>query len=150
MAETDGAWDGMPTVRSRKRRVNAKFLVGGVILALAVAYLVYTGLQSSSMYYLTIAEVQAGAANDSQVRVNGKVVAGSIDWDAKTMIAHFTIADGPATLPVVYKGTLPDAFVPDADVIVEGRYVQGQPFDAKDILTKCPSKYEPARSGQTQ
>lgn len=142
MAEGSNAWEA-PAVRSR-RRTNSKLVVGAIVIVAALAFLMFSAAQSTGVYYLTIAEAQAGASSAGQVRVTGKVVAGSIEYEPKSMQARFTIADGPATLPVEYKGVLPDAFVDNADVIVEGRYSNGQPFQAKQILTKCPSKYEAA------
>jgi cytochrome c-type biogenesis protein CcmE len=144
MAEDSRAWEPPAVVRPRKKGRNVKLIVGAAIILAAVAYLMFSAAQSAGVYYLTIAEAKSGHAGSGQVRVTGKVVTGSIQYDAKTMQARFAIADGPDTLPVEYKGVLPDAFVNDADVIVEGRYNQGQPFQAKDILTKCPSKYENA------
>ena len=40
-----------------------------------------------------------------------------------------------------YNGILPDMFAADRDVIVEGK-VEGGVFQAKTLLTTCPSKYE--------
>ena len=134
-----------PTVARRtpkRRRVQTKFLVGGALFAVAVAYLIFSAAQASGVYYLTIAEAHNGAAGSGQVRVSGKVAGGSITYDAKTMVANFTMYDGAETMLVTYKGVLPDGFQADAEVIAEGRYVAGQPFQAKAILTKCPSKYE--------
>lgn len=150
MAERSEAWPGTVAKRSAKRRSGTKYLVGGVVFALAVAYLIYSSAQGAGVYYHTIGEVKEGAGGSGQVRVIGTVVGGSINYDAKTMIAEFTIADGSQTLPVVFKGVLPDAFVADAEVIVEGRYVAGEPFQAKNLLTKCPSKYEAADSPATK
>ncbi|MCL5110475.1 MAG: cytochrome c maturation protein CcmE [Chloroflexi bacterium] len=144
MAKDSRAWEPPVVARQRRRGLNVKLIVGAAVILAAVGYLVFSAAQSAGVYYLTIAEAQSGHAGSGQVRVTGKVVAGSIQYDAKTMQARFAIADGPNSMPVEYKGVLPDAFVNDADVIVEGRYSQGQPFQAKDILTKCPSKYENA------
>lgn len=142
MANVIDTWEA-PPVR-RRRPLRPKFVVGAAVIVAAVAYLLLSATQSAGVYYLTIAEAQTGASGGGQVRVTGKVVAGSIQYEAKTMQAHFSIGDGPDTLPVEYKGVLPDAFVNNADVIVEGRYTNGQPFQAQQILTKCPSKYEAA------
>ncbi len=150
MAESSEAWPATVTRRTTRRRNGTKYLLGGVLFAVAVAYLIYSAAQGAGVYYHTIGEVKAGAAGSSQVRVVGKVVGGTIDYDAKSMILRFTMADGGETMPVVYKGVLPDAFMADADVIVEGRYVAGQPFEAKELLTKCPSKYEAADSAVPQ
>jgi cytochrome c-type biogenesis protein CcmE len=38
---------------------NPRFLVAGGVLALAVGYLVLTGMQSTAVYYLTVSELTA-------------------------------------------------------------------------------------------
>ena len=44
-------------------------------------------------------------------------------------------------MEVVYKGTMPNNFEASTSVVVTGKFEDGK-FHAKDILTKCPSKYE--------
>ena len=58
----------------------------------------------------------------------------------------FTIKDkdGGATLPVDFAGIIPDTFVDDADVVVEGNRRADGIFAATTLLAKCPSKYESA------
>ncbi|MDX6492176.1 MAG: cytochrome c-type biosis protein CcmE, partial [Gaiellaceae bacterium] len=54
--------------------------------------------------------------------------------------------DGTQTVPVVYRGSVPDLFKPGREVVVEGMFVNGTFLAAKDTLvTKCPSKYAPAK-----
>ena len=55
---------------------------------------------------------------------------------------RFTIKDvqGTATLPVVYRGSVPDLFKTGRDVSVEGS-IQNGVFVADKLVTKCPSKY---------
>ena len=38
---------------------NVKFFVAGGVIALAVAYLVIAGLQGTTVYFLTVSELQA-------------------------------------------------------------------------------------------
>jgi cytochrome c-type biogenesis protein CcmE len=52
-----------------------------------------------------------------------------------------------AGVPVHYQGILPDMFAEGRDVIVEGRYDAGNTLAAKTIMTSCPSKYEPEKTG---
>ena len=52
--------------------------------------------------------------------------------------------DSGATVPVVYHGVIPDTFVDDAAVVVEGRLQDDGAFTAHTLLAKCPSKYESA------
>ena len=133
---------------------NKRFLVGALILAGAVAYLMYTGVQQTAVYYLTIEEFleKKEALADEGVRVAGRVQVGSV---TKKMTPegeelNFRIGDfmGEGTLgdsvPVHFIGVTPDMFKTDggSDVIIEGKYRDGTLY-AHNVLTQCPSKYEP-------
>jgi cytochrome c-type biogenesis protein CcmE len=52
-------------------------------------------------------------------------------------------------VPVAYRGILPDMFSAGREVVVEGRYGGGA-LTARQILTSCPSKYEPAGAGTAE
>jgi cytochrome c-type biogenesis protein CcmE len=127
---------------------HKKFLIGGIIIFAAIGYLAYTGFQSSATYYYTINELlaQKGSIQGSNVRVTGQVAGDSVQTEPATLTMKFTIIDGPACLPVVYKGAVPDTFKAGIDVVVEGRLENDGVFRASVILTKCPSKYEPVKS----
>ena len=56
----------------------------------------------------------------------------------------FVMTDGGRELPVRYHGIIPDTFVDDADVVVEGALGADGTFAAHTLLAKCPSKYEAA------
>lgn len=122
-----------------------KFLIGGLIIWLAVAYLGYMAFQGSATFYLTVAELkqQGESIYGEDVRVNGQVVPGSMEWDSKSRILKFMIAEGEQSLPVDYSGTIPDAFKAGSDVVIEGKLDSGGIFQAHTILTKCPSRYVP-------
>lgn len=122
-----------------------KFLIGGVILCLALGYLAYVGFGSSATYYLTVSELKERADSifDDTVRVSGRVATGSINWDSKDLVLEFTLADGGDSLPVIYNGVTPDAFKAGSDVVIEGRLGSEGIFKANTILTKCPSRYTP-------
>jgi cytochrome c-type biogenesis protein CcmE len=124
-----------------------RFVAGGAIVALAVAYLIVTGLRSATAYYLTVSELQAqlqaqGATLGRPVRVSGDVVPGSIVREGATL--RFSVADAGGSLPVVYRGVVPDIFGENIQVVVEGRPGVDGAFEAKAVLAKCPSKFEAA------
>ncbi|OGO32418.1 MAG: hypothetical protein A2Z29_02125 [Chloroflexi bacterium RBG_16_56_11] len=125
----------------RKRR----YLVGGIIIILAITYLAYTGFRASAAYYLTVGETvaQASSLNGENLRVNGKIAAGSVVNDISTLTLKFDMTEGEKRLPVVYKGPMPDNFRADTDVVVEGHLDSSGVILADKILTKCPSKYVP-------
>ena len=125
-----------------------KFLIGGIILFLAIGYLGYTGFVSSATYYYEVNEFlgQSDMLVGQSIRVNGTVVPGTIEQDAGGLGIKFVIKDVElsATMPVVYRGAVPDTFKADNDVVVEGKYTAEGTFEASNILTKCASKYAPA------
>ncbi len=124
-----------------------KFLIGGIILFIAIGYLGYTGFVSSATYYYEVGELlgQSDLLLGQSVRVNGTVVPGSIEQETQGLALKFIIKDVElaATLPVVYHGAVPDTFKAGNDVVVEGKYTAEGTFEATTILTKCASKYIP-------
>lgn len=129
-----------------------KFLAGIAIILGTVGFLVWTAVDQTKMYMITVPEfLEAGEAYaDSTVRIAGKVAPGSMSWDADTRELEFTVVDmtgKPGELRVHYSGLLPDMFAEGRDVVVEGPYTRSVPFEARSVLTACPSKYE---AGQEQ
>ena len=57
---------------------------------------------------------------------------------------RITLADygDGQTIPVVYRGSVPDAFKAGREIVLDGRAAGGV-FQAKadSLVTKCPSKY---------
>ena len=126
-----------------------KFLIGGIILFLAIGSLGWVGFMNSATYYYEVADFleRQELLGSQSVRINGTVVPGSVNTESGGLGISFTIKDvnvGTATIPVIYQGAVPDTFQPDTDVVVEGRYTSGGIFEATSIMTKCASKYEPA------
>ena len=123
---------------------KTKFIIGGVIIALAIAYLIYTGVQSSAAYFLTVDELYAkGAAVENQtVRVSGKVDTATIDFNNRDLRLAFDVtSETGQRLHVIFNGPKPDQMREGAEAIVEGKY-DGQAFTAQSLLLKCPSRYE--------
>jgi len=76
------------------------------------------------------------------VSVAGKVVGRPTGAARDPGGLRFTIRDveGTATMPVIYRGSVPDLFQTGRDVSVEGALRNGV-FVADKLVTKCPSKY---------
>jgi len=123
--------------------MNKKLIIGGGIILLVVAYLFWSGMKESSVYFLTVDEffAQQEEFTGKGARVNGEIVPGSINWDAHNLILTFQLTNGGKVLDVRHKGVAPDTFSEDVSVVVEGKYGDGI-FHATQIMTKCPSKYE--------
>lgn len=123
--------------------MRGKILIAVAVMVTAGGYLAYSGARSSMAYYLTVGELldRAATVQDSDLRVSGKVALGSVRWDQVSGLLQFTATDGSRTVPIVYRGVVPDTFKPGADVVVEGRY-DGRRFTAVRLFAKCPSKFE--------
>jgi len=127
-----------------------KFILIGLGIVSTMAFLFVVGTQKSDggfAYYVTVDEFLAHGAPAGHFRVNGKVKSGSIErLDSGRRVA-FTVVDPKtsATLPVDFTGIIPDTFVDDADVVVEGKRRPDGVFEATTLLAKCPSKYEAAK-----
>ena len=148
-AATSGS-QGRTPVRTKNKALlprvmrQKKFIFAGLVIGLAIAYLIFSALQGTTMYYLTVSEIKAKGDSiyTEAVRLGGKVEDGTIDFNRNSRVLKFTVTDGKESLPVVYSGVVPDAFKPDADVILEGKF-NGSAFEATTLLAKCPSKYVP-------
>jgi cytochrome c-type biogenesis protein CcmE len=74
----------------------------------------------------------------------GFVKEGSVAARSGELVTDFVIRDetGDRSLPVRYRGVLPDMFREGSNVIAGGRLGEDGVFTANDVMTKCPSKYE--------
>lgn len=131
-------------VKRRKNRTTTRFFAAGGVLVIAVAFLIYNGMEGTSAYYMTVDELQASpaAVDGKQVKVGGDVVEGSIQRGSIGEEIRFEITDGVSRIPVVYHGAAPDIFADHAEVIATGTMHADGTFEASELLTKCPSRFE--------
>ena len=121
-----------------------KFIVGGVVIALAVVYLVFTGIQSNATYFLTVDELYAKGETqyNRPVRVSGLVDGDTIEFNNRDLILEFDVTSTTGeSMHVVFNGPKPDQMRHEAEAILEGKY-DGEVFTAQSLLLKCPSRYE--------
>ncbi len=134
-----------------RRRLKFLLLGSGVLLSMTFLIVVGMNRPGGMVYYLTVTEFmqleQRGAADS---RINGSVLTGTIDRLPTGLDARFVISDGTTSIPVSYHGIIPDTFVDQAPVVVEGRLQDDGTFLAHTLLAKCPSKYEAAEGGYAE
>ena len=157
----------------QKAKVRAggrvKFIIGFLLMAVAVVYLIASSTQAAAQYYLTVDEL--AAKGDSilgrDLRISGAVDGESINYDPETLTLRFTIANVPGDLDeieqagglaevlhqaasdpnsrrlqVVYVGPRPDLLRNEAQAILTGRMGEDGVFQASELLLKCPTRYE--------
>jgi cytochrome c-type biogenesis protein CcmE len=120
----------------------ARLIVALSVAAALAVFLLYTSIAGGTTPSLRPSQL---AGHDGRVSLAGKVV-GPIRGDAHVNGLRFTLRDveGSATVPIVYRGSVPDLFRKGRDVVVVGRLRAGV-FVASELSTKCPSKYAPKR-----
>jgi cytochrome c-type biogenesis protein CcmE len=133
-----------PAPATRGRR-HIRLVFALVIASLLGTFAVYTALVSDTTPLIGVAEAAAGKKAGEDVKLTGKVLAFSGDASTDTGM-RITLADytDGETIPVVYRGSVPDAFKVGRQIVLDGK-ASGGVFRAKadSLVTKCPSKYTP-------
>lgn len=161
--------ENRPVSRSGSR---VKFLVGGLLILVAVIYLIVSSSQANAQYFLTVDELMANKSQNMRrdLRISGAVIGDTIQYDPNTLRLTFMVAHVPgdnkeieaqgglaevlraavadpnrARLQVIVEGQpKPDLLRNEAQAIMTGRMGEDGVFHATELLLKCPTKYEEA------
>jgi cytochrome c-type biogenesis protein CcmE len=117
-----------------------KYIFGGIIIVVFLGLMGYLFTQSNIQYEEDFIKVKELGKT---VKATGQWVKEKnyrIDKENKTFSFYLQDAKG-VEMKVLYNGTMPNNFESASSVVVTGQYRDGY-FHAKEILTKCPSKYE--------
>jgi cytochrome c-type biogenesis protein CcmE len=127
-------------------RIKKAPIIGGVVIVLAIG-LALNAFQSSLTPYVTIAEAKA---HGRPVQVAGMTENGSDQYDLNTNKLVFTLReDGGAKMVVEYDGARPGNFDDATKIVAIGCYAKEKNvFEARELLVKCPTKYEGRVKGQ--
>lgn len=154
---------------------RTKFLIGALLIAAAIVYLIVTSLQSTAQYFYTISEIKAkgDAVVGKNLRASGAVLGDTIQYDPKTLTIRFEVANvsndnkdiekagglaaalhqavvdsNAPRMTIVYVGPKPDLLKDEAQAIVTGKIGADGVFYADELLLKCPTRYEEALPSQ--
>lgn len=127
-----------------RNRIIVKALAGIIVIGGGIAYFAYQAMQSSWSYYYSVDDFAAAdkTMQTHSFRLAGRVKAGSVARDIEPATLQFTLAGAQAELSVRYAGLVPDNFVEDREVVVEGRLDPAGVFQADTLMTRCESKYQ--------
>jgi cytochrome c-type biogenesis protein CcmE len=126
------------------KRSPVRLIVALSVAAVLAVFLLYTSIAGGGTPTVRPSEL---TGHSERVSLVGKVV-GRPTGDAHAGGLRFTLRDveGTATVRVLYRGSVPDLFRADRDIVVDGRLRKGVFVAVPDTLvTKCPSKYTPKK-----
>jgi cytochrome c-type biogenesis protein CcmE len=122
--------------------VKPKFVVGVLVIAAALAYMIYAGVTQSVVYFVTPSELGAAPVAGKAYRLGGMVLPGSLTWEPRTLELAFTISDGKSTIPVRHRGAPPDLFGEGRGAVVEGSWSTEGYFKSTHIMAKHSEEYQ--------
>lgn len=116
---------------------------GLAVLGLA-AWLVLSAFQKNLVFFFTPTQILAGEAPQGKnFRIGGMVETGSVQRQADGVTVAFRVTDSAKTLPVKYRGILPDLFKEGKGVVAQGKLGADGVFVASEVLAKHDENYMP-------
>jgi cytochrome c-type biogenesis protein CcmE len=123
----------------RKRTIRLAIALG--VAVLLAGALIYTSFDAATEARQP-SQLLAGAKAGKSYELTGKVASGSVNRKGDVLSFRVRDRSGTASVPVRYRGSVPDPFREGREVIVKGRLSEGLFVAEKDsLVTKCPSKF---------
>ena len=126
----------------------ARLVIALLVAGVLAVFLLYTSIAGGGNPSIAPSQLQG---RTGQVQLAG-VVVGPVRGDSHSAGLRFRLRDiggeSRATVPVRYSGSVPDLFRVGRHIVLDGRLRNGV-FVAQpgSMITKCPSKYVPKKSG---
>jgi cytochrome c-type biogenesis protein CcmE len=129
-------------MKARHRRFV--WIGAGVVMLGVAATLVLNAFQSNLVFFFTPTQIAANEAPHGRAfRIGGMVVENSLKREPDGLTVRFGITDTAKTVPVVYKGILPDLFKEGKGVVAQGKLEGDGMFHATEVLAKHDENYMP-------
>lgn len=134
-------------MKRRHKRI-AIILVGLAGLGIAT-FLVASAFRQNLVFFFSPTQVAAKEAPiDRTFRIGGLVEDGTLKRDSDGLTVRFTVTDTAASIPVVYKGILPDLFKEGRGCVAQGKIGPDGVFQAEQVLAKHDENYMPPEAGE--
>ena len=132
----------------KRRHKRIAFIVAGLAALGIAAAFVLTAFQSNLVFFFSPTQVaDKEAPVDRTFRIGGLVENGTIKRQSDGLTVHFTVTDTAQSIPVVYKGILPDLFKEGKGCVAQGRLGADGVFYADEVLAKHDENYMPPEAG---
>jgi cytochrome c-type biogenesis protein CcmE len=131
-------------IARRRRHTMSRLGIVGVVLFVALGFLIYKAISSAVVYFKTAQQAVAarGALGDSTFQIEGLVVKGSIEKDRQGSVTSFEISSGRVTVAVANSAPQPALFQQNVPVVLVGHFVGAtNTFASQQILVKHSNAY---------
>ncbi len=129
-------------MKPRHQRLIA--ITAGVALIAIAAALVLNAFRGNVVFFFSPSEVATRQAPQTgDFRLGGMVEKGSLKRGADGLTVQFVVTDTAKSIPVVYKGILPDLFKECKGVVTQGSMGEDGLFHASQVLAKHDENYMP-------
>jgi cytochrome c-type biogenesis protein CcmE len=128
----------------KPRQKRALYIVVAIAAVGLAVMLVLNALKDNVSLYFTPTQVyNKEAPQGRSFRIGGLVEDGSVKREGDGLTVHFVITDKVKSLPVVYKGILPDLFKEGKGVVAQGKMEADGVMHAAEVLAKHDENYMP-------
>ena len=135
-------------MKTRHKRIA--FIAGGLAGLGIAAALVLNAFQNNLVFFFSPSQIAAKEAPlGRNFRIGGLVEKGSMKRDNDGLTIHFTVTDTANSIPVVYKGILPDLFKEGRGCVAQGQVGADGVFHADSVLAKHDENYMPPEAAQS-
>lgn len=133
----------------KRRHKRIVFILIGLAGLSVAAFLVASAFRNNLVFFFSPTQVAAKEAPVNRTfRVGGLVQDGSLKRETDGLTVRFIVTDTAASVPVVYKGILPDLFKEGKGCVAQGRMDSEGVFHAEQVLAKHDENYMPPEAGQ--
>lgn len=128
-------------MNTTQKRVG--LIVGGLAILGVAASLILSAFEENIVFFFSPSQVAANEAPEGRAfRIGGFVEEGSVTRLEDGVTVRFVVTDTAASVPVTYRGTLPDLFKEGKGVVAQGKLQSGV-FHADQVLAKHDENYMP-------
>jgi len=133
----------------KRRHKRIIFICCSLVALGLAAWLVLGAFRNNLVFFFSPTQVAAKEAPVGRTfRIGGLVQDGTLKRDSDGLTIRFVVTDTANTIPVAYKGILPDLFKEGRGCVAQGRVGSDGVFYADQIMAKHDENYMPPEAAK--
>ena len=133
----------------KKRHKRIVFIIVCLTALGLATWLVLGAFRNNLVFFFSPTQIATKEAPVGRTfRIGGLVENGSLKRETDGLTIRFSVTDTANTIPVVYKGILPDLFKEGRGCVAQGRVGSDGVFDADQIMAKHDENYMPPEAAR--